>query len=118
MNGAIILRESSNDYAMCCPTCGTMTQQRATSARDKRRRMAVLECATCGAAWTLETVLRVTRPGRAQDRKPAQPAAKCGTASGYVRHVQRREPPCPECRKANAAYQRQRRANSKQGAAA
>jgi len=109
MKATIALRDTSGDYAMACPNCGTTCQALATSRPEKRHRAAVIECATCGASWTLEITVRTITPGRAQDRRPAGQSVKCGTNPGYVTHVKRGESPCPECRKAHNLYQQQYR---------
>jgi FtsZ-binding cell division protein ZapB len=35
-----------------------------------------------------------------------QTTVKCGTNSGYVRHLRQQEQPCPACKTARAMYQR------------
>lgn len=51
-----------------------------------------------------------------ETRRHKEPIAKCGTTGGYSRHKRRGEPVCDECRDANTAAGRARRARLKANA--
>lgn len=59
----------------------------------------------------------VKQPYDAQRRRAVQIAvrgeAKCGTYSGYMRHIKLKQPVCDECRDAKRRYRREQYAKQK-----
>lgn len=84
--------------------------------RDTRVATALAICATCPvaeqcAAYATEHRIRDgVWGGRDRGKRrggPGRPPAKCGTPSGYRRHLKRKETPCQPCRDANTAAAKQ-----------
>lgn len=66
-------------------------------------------CPRCGKEWPTKMKM-LAHIGGAHGQDTVFRRAKCGTRSGYVAHVQRKETACGPCKGANAAYQAKWRA--------
>ena len=66
-----------------------------------------------GGEWVnVRGVMRWTgpRPADEPDHQPSRPPAKCGTESGYTRHVRKGEKTCDDCKRAKReAYHRSKK---------
>lgn len=104
MRATVTLGPQSTLAAVTCALCGSVCGTRAVSKPDHRRRSAIVDCPTCTASYRLDLQVITLNKGTLPKGKPT-PAAKCGTNSGYVRHMQQKEVPCAACKRAHAAYQ-------------